>query len=150
MLSLAKSATARLRDRLNGFKNGKTQLFNSWGVVKWVYFQKKWSVPLKAQKIQRNIILTGYCLHVAILHVCKTTSALSKATASCAPRVHGTGALHIHWDKLKNNTNRLTESKTLKRSVRVFGEWKYICAKLILSLQRTHWWVKSDNLLAIG
>ncbi len=27
-------------------KNGKTQLFNSRGGVKWAYFQKKWSVPL--------------------------------------------------------------------------------------------------------
>ncbi len=55
-----------------------------------LFSKKKWSVPLKAQKIQRNIILTGqynkeYCLHVAILHVCKTTSALSKADSKlCA------------------------------------------------------------------
>jgi len=28
---------------LNCFKNCKTQLFNSGGVVKWAYFQKKWS-----------------------------------------------------------------------------------------------------------
>ncbi len=41
-----KSATARHGDRLNGFENGKTQLFNSWGVGKWAYFQKKWSVTL--------------------------------------------------------------------------------------------------------
>ncbi len=34
MLSYAKSATAKPRDRMNGLKNGKTQLFNSWGVVK--------------------------------------------------------------------------------------------------------------------
>ncbi len=27
-------------------ENGKTQLFNSWGVGEWAYFQKKWSVPL--------------------------------------------------------------------------------------------------------
>jgi len=38
-------------NRLNGLKkNGKTQLFNSGGVVKGAYFQKKkkkkWSVPL--------------------------------------------------------------------------------------------------------
>ncbi len=46
MLSYAKSATARPGDRLNGFKNGKTQLFNSRGDVKLAYFQKKWSVPL--------------------------------------------------------------------------------------------------------
>ncbi len=32
MLSYAKSATARPGDRLNGFKNSKTQLFNSRGV----------------------------------------------------------------------------------------------------------------------
>jgi len=31
----------------NGFENGKTQLFNSGGVVKWACFQKKWSIPLK-------------------------------------------------------------------------------------------------------
>ncbi len=35
-------------DRLNRFENGKTRLFNSRGVVKWAYFQKKCSVPLKA------------------------------------------------------------------------------------------------------
>ncbi len=46
MLSYAKSATTRPGDRLNGFKNGKTQLFNSRGGVKWAYFQKKWSVSL--------------------------------------------------------------------------------------------------------
>ncbi len=40
MLSYAKSATARPGDRLNGFKNGKSQLFNSRGGVKWAYFQK--------------------------------------------------------------------------------------------------------------
>jgi len=34
-------------NRLNGFENGKTQLFNSGGVVKGAYFQKKWSIPLK-------------------------------------------------------------------------------------------------------
>jgi len=28
------------RKSLNGFENGKTQLFNSGGVVKWAYFQK--------------------------------------------------------------------------------------------------------------
>jgi len=27
-------------NRLNGFENGKTRLFNSEGVVKWAYFQK--------------------------------------------------------------------------------------------------------------
>jgi len=48
MLSYAKSGTARTGDRLNGFKKGKTQQFNSGGVVKWAYFQKKkWSIPLK-------------------------------------------------------------------------------------------------------
>ncbi len=35
-------ATARPRDRLNGFKNGKTQLFYTSRVVKWDCFQKKW------------------------------------------------------------------------------------------------------------
>jgi len=33
-------------NRLKGFENGKTQLFNSGGVVKLAYFQKKWSIPL--------------------------------------------------------------------------------------------------------
>jgi len=46
MLRYAKSGTARTGDRLNGFKKGKTQQFNSGGVVKWAYFQKKWSIPL--------------------------------------------------------------------------------------------------------
>ncbi len=40
MISNAKSETARPGARLNGFKNGKTQLFDSRGVVKWGYFQK--------------------------------------------------------------------------------------------------------------
>jgi len=35
------------KNRLNGFENGKTPLFNSGGVGKWAYFQKKkWSIPL--------------------------------------------------------------------------------------------------------
>jgi len=34
-------------NRLNGFENGKTHLFNSGGVVKRAYFQKKWSIPLR-------------------------------------------------------------------------------------------------------
>jgi len=46
MLSYAKSGTARTGDRLNGFKNGKTQQFNSGGVVKWAYFPKKSGVSL--------------------------------------------------------------------------------------------------------
>jgi len=33
-------------DWLNGFKKGKTQQFNSTGVVKWAYFQKKSGVSL--------------------------------------------------------------------------------------------------------
>jgi len=33
-------------NRLNGFENGETQLFNSGGVVKWPNFQKKWRIPL--------------------------------------------------------------------------------------------------------
>ncbi len=46
MLSYAKSATAR--HRLNGFKHGKTQMFNYMGHIKWAYFQKKCSVPLRS------------------------------------------------------------------------------------------------------
>ncbi len=61
-----------------------------------------------------------------------------------------TGVLQIHWDELKNITDRLTESETLKHSVSVFGEWKCICAKLLLSLQLTHWRIKSKNWLASG
>jgi len=34
MISYAKSGTARTGDRLNGFEKGKTQQFNSGGVVK--------------------------------------------------------------------------------------------------------------------
>jgi len=33
-----------------GFENGKTQLFNFGGVVKWAYFQKKVEYPFKAVK----------------------------------------------------------------------------------------------------
>jgi len=29
----------------------KTQLFNSGGMVKWAYFQKKWSIPLNLKSI---------------------------------------------------------------------------------------------------
>jgi len=36
----------KIKNRLNGFANGKTRLFKSGGVVKWAYFQKKWSIPL--------------------------------------------------------------------------------------------------------
>jgi len=33
---------------VNAFENGKTQLFNPGGVVKWAYFPpKKWSIPLR-------------------------------------------------------------------------------------------------------
>jgi len=32
--------------KVNCFVNGKTQMFNSGGVVKWAYFPKKWSIPL--------------------------------------------------------------------------------------------------------
>ncbi len=80
--------------------------------------------------------------------------ALTKATASRVPRVHGTsntGALRIHWDELKNSTDRESDD----------GEWnsealsqcsasKYICAKLILNLQLTHWLIQSENVLDIG
>ncbi len=62
MLSYAKSATAR-RDWLNGFENGKTQLFNSWGVEKLAYFQKKWSVPLKKEiKMSKKSVMPLSCV----------------------------------------------------------------------------------------
>jgi len=48
MLSYTKSGSARTVDQLNGFNNGKTQHFNSGGVVKLAYFQKHWSIPLLA------------------------------------------------------------------------------------------------------
>jgi len=47
MLSYSKSGTARTGDQLNEFKKGKTQQFNSGGVVKLAYFQKKWSILLR-------------------------------------------------------------------------------------------------------
>ncbi len=56
MLSYAKSATARPGDQLNGFKNGKTHLFNSRGGVKWAYLKKKWSVPLSFDYFFKIII----------------------------------------------------------------------------------------------
>jgi len=42
------------KNRLNTFENGKTQLFNSGEVVKWAYFQKNWSIPLKEKKQNVN------------------------------------------------------------------------------------------------
>jgi len=39
-------------NQLNGFENGKTQLFNSEGVVKWAYFPKKGSIPLKERPLK--------------------------------------------------------------------------------------------------
>ncbi len=125
---------------------------------------------LKAEEFQRNsIVLIGkynkeYCLHVVyqFCMVCKTLSLClslracmwDKATVCRALHtrvyVRQIGALRIHWDERKNSTDRLTVSELLKRSVSVFCEWKYVCAKLILSLQLTHWRVKSENLLASG
>jgi len=61
-------------NRLNGFENGKTQLFNFGGgggvgwVLKWAYFQKKWNIPLRFDHIyhcwvnpcgQNPVISTG-------------------------------------------------------------------------------------------
>jgi len=37
-------------NQLNGFENGRTQLFNSGGVVKCL-FAKKWSIPLTISSI---------------------------------------------------------------------------------------------------
>ncbi len=55
-LRYVKSATARPGDRLNGFENGKTRLFNSWGVGKLAYFQK-WCVALKEKnQLSYNVI----------------------------------------------------------------------------------------------
>jgi len=60
MLSYAKSANARTGDRLNGFKKGKTQQFNSGGVVKWAYFQKKWSIPLRIKPFTYTTLSEQY------------------------------------------------------------------------------------------
>jgi len=54
-------------NRLNTFENGKTQLFNSGGVVKWAKISKnkKWSIPLNCLfcyweqlKIVSNVLLS--------------------------------------------------------------------------------------------
>jgi len=45
---------------LNAFKNGKTQLFNSGGVVKLAYFQKKWSIPLESMSVREDNCLYLY------------------------------------------------------------------------------------------
>ncbi len=112
---------------------------------------------LKAEKIQRNsCIFTGqqrilFAFSTLILDACKALSVLTKATASRAPRIHdmsNTGAQRNHWDELKNSTDGLTERETLKRSVSV--PRVNILAKLILSLQLTHWRIQSENVLAIG
>ncbi len=59
MLSYAKSATTRPEDRLNGLKNSKTQLFNTRGVVKLAYFQKKWSVSLSQTCSGQSVLIFG-------------------------------------------------------------------------------------------
>jgi len=77
MLSYAKSGTARTGDRLNGFKNGKTHQSNSGEVVKWAYFQKEWSIPLKSlfnhcvyEKQLRNVLEISFhpCLFLSPMY----------------------------------------------------------------------------------
>jgi len=45
-------------NRLNGFENSKTQLFNSGGVVKWAYFQKKVEYPFNT--LFYSVLVTCY------------------------------------------------------------------------------------------
>jgi len=47
-----------IRRSAKWIRNGKTQQFNSGGVVKWAYFQKKWSIPLTAAQIEAACILS--------------------------------------------------------------------------------------------
>ncbi len=122
---------------------------------------------LKAEEFHRNsVILTGkynkeYRLHVArqFCMLCKTLSLclslhVRRRVVRLHTRVYGTPNTQTQVRcasiEMKNIKERLTDSETLKRSVSVFGEWKYISAKLILSLQLTHWRAKSEKLLAIG
>ncbi|KAL1248092.1 hypothetical protein QQF64_023468, partial [Cirrhinus molitorella] len=49
-------ATGRTGDRLNGFENAKTHLFNSGGVGKRDYLQKKWNVPLIKSVTCRHLL----------------------------------------------------------------------------------------------
>jgi len=49
------------KKRLNGFGNGKTQTFNSGGVVKWAYFQKKVEYPFKPDHTACRESLWCYC-----------------------------------------------------------------------------------------
>jgi len=49
---------------MNGFEKGKTQLFNSGGVVKLAYFQKKVEYPFKDYFFTRNKPSTTKCLNV--------------------------------------------------------------------------------------
>ncbi len=104
-----------------------------------------------------TVILTGkynkeYHLHVVrqFCMLCKTLSLfislrVRRRVMRLHTRVYGTsntGALSVHSEELKKkkkkNTDRLTESETLKRSVVVFGELKYICAKLIYLASNLH------------
>ncbi len=50
-------------DRLNGFKNCKTQLFYSRGVVKWAYFQKKVECSFNYNSTQYLKKLYNYSLN---------------------------------------------------------------------------------------
>jgi len=43
-------------------KMGKTQLFNSGGVVKWAYFQKKWSIPLMFSLPDSHTVYEPHCI----------------------------------------------------------------------------------------
>jgi len=45
------------KNRLKTFKNGKTQLFNSGGVVKWAHFQKKVEYPFNFMKQQEYFLI---------------------------------------------------------------------------------------------
>jgi len=76
-----------IRKSAEWIKNGKTQLFNSEGVVKWGYFQKKWSIPLMSKSLWFNQFIemadsfkersiwsdlicsyTNQCIHSKLIH----------------------------------------------------------------------------------
>ncbi len=126
----AKSATARPGDRLNGlngFETGKTQLFNSWGVGKWAYFQKKWSVPLKNNKHKTYYRCTYLYIVNAVIFKLLLTSYLKR-------------------DLSKKNNNNVTTLICLAISVRV----KVLRDPLVQYSRGLNWYSNIDELAVLA
>jgi len=91
-----------IRKSAEWIKNGKTQLFNSEGVVKWGYFQKKWSIPLMSKSLWFNQFIemadsfkersiwsdlicsyTNQCIHSKLIHSKETPPCVANFIFKC-------------------------------------------------------------------